>query len=119
MRKFLSFKNLKISIIVFWVILAGLFYANQVTKSKKLSADEYNAWISKTYDYRFGKDSPFSPSNATTYNGQFISGEDFIPSERCAKCHTDIHPQWKDSAHANSFREPFYQKNVKDLINQR
>lgn len=30
-----------------------------------------------------------------------------------------MHPQWRESAHANAFREPFYQKNVKDLIKQR
>jgi len=30
-----------------------------------------------------------------------------------------VHPQWRESAHANAFREPFYQKNVNDLIRQK
>lgn len=84
-----------------------------------MSIEEYNKWISESYDYRFGKDKPFIPSNATTFNGRFINGEDFISSSRCAKCHTDTHPQWRESAHANAFRESFYQKNVKDLIKQK
>ena len=84
-----------------------------------MSAKEYNLWISENYDYRFGKDKPISLSNATTFDGQFINGEDFISSSRCAKCHTDTHPPWRESAHSNAFREPFYQKNVDDLIKQR
>jgi mono/diheme cytochrome c family protein len=84
-----------------------------------MSIEEYNNWISETYDFRFGKDRPFAPSNATTYNGKFISPEKFVSSARCVACHTDIHPQWRDSAHGNAFREPFYQKNVNDLTAQK
>jgi Flp pilus assembly protein TadD/mono/diheme cytochrome c family protein len=72
----------------------------------------------KGYDFKFGPN-PFAPSNATTTTGGFIPGEDFISSARCAKCHTDAHAEWLQSAHRNSFREPFYQKNVQDLIAQR
>ncbi|HEY0385509.1 MAG TPA: tetratricopeptide repeat protein, partial [Pyrinomonadaceae bacterium] len=74
--------------------------------------------ISKDYDFKFGQN-PFAPSNATTVTGKFIPGSKFILSARCAECHTDAHAQWLQSAHRNSFREPFYQKNVKDLISQR
>ena len=101
--------------LIFGVSLAGVNYV----KSSRLTRDEYQAWISETYDFRFGKDRPFAPSNAATHDGKFIAGEDFISSARCATCHTDIHPQWRQSAHANAFREPFYQKNVKDLIAQK
>ncbi|MDQ3133606.1 MAG: tetratricopeptide repeat protein [Acidobacteriota bacterium] len=62
---------------------------------------------------------PFAPSNAASATGTFIPAEDFIPADRCAKCHTDAHAQWNESAHRNAFREPFYQKNVNDLIAQR
>ncbi|MCA1601346.1 MAG: cytochrome c family protein [Acidobacteria bacterium] len=74
--------------------------------------------ISRTYDFKFGPN-PFAPSNATSTTGTFIPGEKFIPSARCGTCHTDAHAQWRQSAHGNAFREPFYQKNVKDLISQR
>src|SRR5438552_1118958 len=50
--------------------------------------------------------------------GPFIPGEKFISSKRCGICHIDAHAQWWQSAHGNAFREPFYQKNVKDLQSQ-
>ncbi|MBA2527522.1 MAG: tetratricopeptide repeat protein [Pyrinomonadaceae bacterium] len=78
----------------------------------------YAEEIARTYDFKFGSN-PFAPGNATTTSGTFIPGEKFISSTRCATCHTDAHTQWRQSAHGNAFREPFYQKNVKDLISQR
>lgn len=78
----------------------------------------YAEEISKTYDFKFGSN-PFAPSNAATTTGTFIPGEKFLPATRCATCHTDAHAQWRQSAHGNAFREPFYQKNVKDLQSQR
>ena len=78
----------------------------------------YTAEISKTYDFKFGRN-PFSPGNATTTTGTFIPGDMFVLSKRCGTCHTDAHAQWRQSAHGNAFREPFYQKNVKDLQNQK
>ena len=74
--------------------------------------------ISRTYDFKFGSN-PFAPGNATSTTGTFIPGDKFIPSARCGTCHTDAHAQWRQSAHGNAFREPFYQKNVKDLQSQK
>ena len=78
----------------------------------------YAEEVAKTYDFKFGPN-PFSPSNAATTTGTFIPPEMFLPSTRCGTCHTDAHAQWRQSAHGNAFREPFYQKNVKDLQSQR
>ncbi|HMH42575.1 MAG TPA: tetratricopeptide repeat protein [Pyrinomonadaceae bacterium] len=78
----------------------------------------YAAEIAKTYDFKFGPN-PFSPGNATTTTGTFIPGEMFVSAKRCGACHTDAHAQWRQSAHGNAFREPFYQKNVKDLQTQK
>ena len=80
----------------------------------KSYADE----IFRTYDFKFGPN-PFAPSNATTTTGNFIRGDMFVSSKRCGTCHTDAHAQWRQSAHGNAFREPFYQKNVKDLQSQK
>jgi tetratricopeptide (TPR) repeat protein len=80
--------------------------------------ESYNDKVAKNYDFKFGSN-PFSPSNATTTTGKFIPGEMFISASRCGTCHTDAHAQWRQSAHGNAFREPFYQKNVKDLISQK
>ena len=79
---------------------------------------KYAEEISKTYDFKFGPN-PFAPANATTTTGTFIPGEMFVPSKRCGTCHTDAHAQWRQSAHGNAFREPFYQKNVKDIQTQK
>ena len=84
----------------------------------KNEESSYIEEISRTYDFKFGPN-PFAPSNATSTTGTFIPGDKFIPSARCGTCHTDAHAQWRQSAHGNAFREPFYQKNVKDLISQR
>src|ERR1051325_11108206 len=80
--------------------------------------ENYVAQISKTYDFKFGPN-PFAPGNATTTTGTFIPGEMFVPSKRCGTCHTDDHAQWRQAAHGNAFREPFYQKNVKDIQTQK
>ena len=106
--------------------LLGIYFAasllrNATAKTTPDSEEHQKAYateIAKTYDFKFGAN-PFSPGNATTTTGTFISGEMFVPSKRCGTCHTDAHAQWRQSAHGNAFREPFYQKNVKDLQNQR
>ncbi len=85
---------------------------------EKNTTANYQELILKSYDLRFGPN-PFAPSNATSATGTFIPGEEFVASTRCATCHTDAHAQWRQSAHGNAFREPFYQKNVKDLISQK
>jgi tetratricopeptide (TPR) repeat protein len=82
------------------------------------AAQKYSDEISKGYDFRFGPN-PFAPSNARSATGGFIRGAKFMSAARCAECHAESHTQWLASAHRNSFREPFYQKNVQDLISQR
>lgn len=109
----------KFLVVIFFAVLAVSFYGIKYVNSNNLTAEEYTNWISESYDFRFGKEKPFSPSNATSFNGEFIDPKNFIPASRCGTCHTDMHPQWSQSAHRNSFREPFYTKNVNDLISQR
>ena len=115
----MKLRFIKLSVFALFLLFGLTFVGINFVNSKKISTEEYNAMIRETYDFRFGEDKPFSPSNATTFNGQFINGEDFISSTRCASCHSDVFPHWLQSAHRNAFREPFYQKNVNDLISQR
>lgn len=113
-------RTLTIYVTLIWFgLIVAAFFGSSIVKGSKMSLAEYNKWIAETYDYRFGRNKPFAPSNATTTDGNFIPGENFISAARCAECHTDMHPQWRQSAHANAFREPFYQKNVKDLTKQK
>ena len=70
------------------------------------------------YELPFGTN-PFAPSNAQTSTGRLIAQSEFIPAARCASCHKATHGEWAESAHRNSFREPFYQANVEHLIRER
>ncbi|MHB1700026.1 MAG: tetratricopeptide repeat protein [Acidobacteriaceae bacterium] len=79
----------------------------------------YSQKAAEHYNYRFGKDAPFLPSNATTETGQFFDPKDFPTAEYCGHCHKESHAQWRQSAHANSFRAPWYVKNVGLLIDSK
>ena len=70
------------------------------------------------YNYRFGS-SPFLPSQAKSAGDAFIAADQFPPASYCATCHSETHQQWRQSAHANSFRAPFYKNNVDVLIQQK
>ncbi len=41
----------------------------------------------------------------------------FLRPKYCGHCHQEAHAEWRQSAHANSFRAPWYVKNVNLLIN--
>jgi len=75
--------------------------------------------VANRYNYAFGKDSPFLPSNATTGNGQFVSPKSFYTAQYCGHCHQEAYHQWRQSAHSNSFRAPWYLKNVNMLIDEK
>ncbi|MGA9465526.1 MAG: multiheme c-type cytochrome, partial [Terracidiphilus sp.] len=75
--------------------------------------------VAARYNYAFGHDTPFLPSNATSSNGQFLSPKSFYTAEYCGHCHQEAYHQWRQTAHANSFRAPWYLKNVNALIDEK
>ena len=75
--------------------------------------------VAARYNYAFGKDTPFLPSNATSSNGQFLSPKSFYTAEYCGHCHQEAYHQWRQTAHSNSFRAPWYLKNVNMLIDEK
>ncbi len=75
--------------------------------------------IASRYNYAFGKDAPFLPSNATTSTGQFTSPKSFPTAQYCGHCHQEAYHQWRQSVHSNSFRAPWYLKNVNMLIDEK
>ncbi|MGI4854888.1 MAG: tetratricopeptide repeat protein [Janthinobacterium lividum] len=77
----------------------------------------YSEKMSQGYNYRYGKQSPFLPSNMTTDTGEFIDPKDFPTAQYCGHCHQESHKQWRESAHSNSNRTPWYLKNV-GLLNE-
>ena len=77
----------------------------------------YSQSISEHYNYRFGADKPFLPSYASTETGEFLSVKSFPSAAYCGHCHQEAHAEWRQSVHANSFRAPWYVKNVNVLMN--
>lgn len=75
----------------------------------------YSRSVAEHYNYRFGTDQPFLPSNVATDTGQFIDATKFLPASYCAHCHQGAVEQWRQSAHANAFRAPWYLKNANML----
>jgi Tfp pilus assembly protein PilF len=73
---------------------------------------EYTEKVAAKYNYRYGKEFPFLPSNATTDNGEFLDPKAFPTAEYCGHCHQESHKQWRESAHSNANRVPYYLRNV-------
>jgi tetratricopeptide (TPR) repeat protein len=99
--------------------LAGpvLFSPNIVKAGGEVDATkearhEYNEKVVATYNYRYGKEFPFLPSNATTDSGEFMDPKMFLTAAYCGHCHQESHKQWRESAHSNANRVPYYLKNV-------
>ncbi|MGA9586937.1 MAG: tetratricopeptide repeat protein [Terracidiphilus sp.] len=80
---------------------------------------QFHDSVALRYNYAFGKESPFLPSNAMTVNGQFLNPRSFYTAEYCGHCHQEAYRQWRQSAHSNSFRAPWYLKNVNMLIDEK
>jgi hypothetical protein len=80
---------------------------------------DYHKHVASKYNYAFGKDTPFLPSKATSYNGEFMSPKSFPTAQYCGHCHQESYRQWRQSAHSNSFRAPWYLKNVNTLIDEK
>ncbi|MGI4826959.1 MAG: multiheme c-type cytochrome, partial [Janthinobacterium lividum] len=75
----------------------------------------YSDTVSKTYDFHWGKEGPFLPSLATTGTGQFLDAKSVPTAEYCGHCHEASYHQWRESAHANANRAPWYKSNVRLL----
>jgi tetratricopeptide (TPR) repeat protein len=66
----------------------------------------------------FGAD-PYLPSEARAAFTGFIKESEVPSAKWCGHCHQAIYEQWRESAHANSFRTPWYTKNVNLLIHEK
>ncbi|MGH9580134.1 MAG: multiheme c-type cytochrome, partial [Terriglobales bacterium] len=95
--------------------MVALYASGVAAGNPKSAGPKYHDEVKKKYDYRFGAN-PWLPSQAKNESGEFTSAKDFPTAAYCAKCHEDAHRQWRESAHSNSFRAPFYKRNV-DILN--
>jgi hypothetical protein len=77
----------------------------------------YSEMVSKTYNYRFGKDKPSLPGRAAAQGEGFLEPGAFPNATYCAHCHQEAYSQWRQALHSNAFRTPFYRTSVNILIN--
>ena len=77
---------------------------------------QYAARIRETYSFKIAPGQPFLPSNAKIEGDDFIQPGAFPTAQYCRHCHEASYHEWRQSLHANSFRTPFYRKNVNLLI---
>ena len=81
----MKIRTIKIFVAVLFLLFGLSFFGLNHANSSKMTTEEYNNWITKSYDFRFGKDKPFSPSNATTFSGKFIKrSEERRVGKECA-----------------------------------
>lgn len=94
------------------------FISNTTYASVDPVADrhEFHQKTAAKYDFHFGNDKPFLPSNAQTDTGEFLDPKNFPTAQYCSHCHQESHKEWRQSAHANSFRTPWYKRNVNMLM---
>jgi tetratricopeptide (TPR) repeat protein len=118
-------RSLALRLILFGLAASALFVLACIPARVKAGTDEdaastartaYHDKIARDYTFRFGKDRPFLPSNITTDNGQFLDPKSFPTAQYCGHCHKESHAQWRESAHSNSNRAPWYLRNV-NLLN--
>ncbi len=91
----------KVLLVFVALSVGGVVFVNNATGRITEPDRSYAEEISRTYDFKFGSN-PFAPGNATTTNGTFIPGDQFVLAKRCGTCHTDAHAQWRQSAHGNA-----------------
>lgn len=92
-----------ITIITLTAVLIGGLWLNPNTIR--------TAPIIKDYLYSYGLN-PFSPSQTTTPDNQFVHTISIAQSDKCGTCHTDIYQQWQQSAHRLAAADPAYVKNI-------
>ncbi|WP_049789446.1 multiheme c-type cytochrome [Granulicella tundricola] len=87
------------------------------SKCAALASSNVSDHVSR-YLLPFGS-SPFLPSEARAAFSGFLSPAEVPTAAWCGECHKAIYKQWRESAHANSFRTVWYKKNVQLLIDQK
>jgi len=108
----------KVGIYVCWICLVAASFSAYSQMSGGSAGAQKQTQLNDKYQYPFGSN-PFLPSHALTSSGKFLPAKSFPPASYCGKCHEDAHREWRQSAHANSFRAPFYMRNVELLIHQK
>jgi len=100
-----------------WVTLPHHVRAGSEKEDAVAARHAYSEKITQNYNDRFSPSAHFLPSNMTTDTGEFIDPNSFPTAQYCGHCHQEAQHQWRQSAHSNSNRAPWYLKNV-NLLNE-
>ncbi len=76
----------------------------------------YDTGILSSYRLPFGNSGAFLPGNAAVAGSRFLPASAFPNAAYCRHCHQEAYHEWRQSAHANSFRAPFYRTSVNLLM---
>ena len=76
----------------------------------------YSNKVAEKYNDHFSNNAHFLPSLMTTDTGEFIDPKSFPTAQYCGHCHQEAQHQWRQSAHSNANRAPWYLRNV-NLLN--
>ena len=106
------------------LVAAAAFTVKAVRAGSEVDAaaearQAYTQRVAATYNKRFGEKNYFLPSNATTDTGEFLDPKSFPTAKYCGHCHEEAHAEWRQSAHSNSNRPPWYLRNVQLLDAQK
>ncbi len=96
-------------VVGFVLLIGGLLSAQDAGSANQQGYDQK---VRETYDFAFGAGKISAPGNATSQDGSFIPPSAFPSADYCARCHTEAYHQWRQSLHANTFRDPFYRTSV-------
>ncbi len=103
---------LALTAMLFWLAMPRGVKAGTEAEAAATARHAYHEKVAAKYNYYQGKENPFLPSNLTTDTGEFMDPKSFPTAEYCGHCHKESHQQWRESAHSNSNRAPWYLKNV-------
>ena len=97
------------------LLAAGVVKATTDQDEAAAARRRYSQKVASTYNDRYHAGSHFLPSNLSTDTGEFIDPSTFPTAQYCGHCHKESHQEWRESAHSNSNRAPWYLRNV-DLL---
>jgi tetratricopeptide (TPR) repeat protein len=107
---------LRLLLVLSILVGAGCLFRVVQASSESDAADaarkSYSDKTLAAYNNRFSAHDHFLPSNATTDNGEFIDPKSFPTAKYCGHCHEEAHTEWRQSAHSNSNRPPWYLRNT-------
>ena len=105
--------------LVFLLLSAGFLLISASSRhAEAVDRDDPATTPATKYFLPFGND-PYLPSEARSSFAQFLKPQQVPTAAYCGQCHAQIYKEWRESAHANSFRTPWYTKNVNLLIDQK